>query len=167
MANFKNNGPGGCCCGGGSGGGSVSIAGCNCTSIPETLTMTSADPTCNFDMFQNCTLQYGLTPSAFLPTGVGTYSFLSTTGFPDPVASGAIFYYYLSCQYNLFTLSRVYVTSPYGSPYRDGVLYTWSTGENTCSPFMLTKGMAFPGSDLTCCVRIFDPSISSPSACSH
>ena len=134
----------------------VNIPGCTCTAMPEYLNMTSADPTCNFDMYQNCTIAYGPTPSGFLPTSIGDYSYLSTVGFPDPVADGAIFYYYFNCQYNLFTLSRIYLESPYGSPYRDGVLYSWTIGitGNTCAPFRLDNGSAFPGSDASCFVTI-------------
>ena len=118
--------------------------------------MTSADPSCNYNMFQSCTIQYGPTPPDFLPTGIGDFAFLSTQGFPDPIADGAIFYYYLTCQSNLFSLSRIYQDSPYGSPYRDGVLYSWTIGGagNTCAPFHLDNGQAFPGSDASCFVTI-------------
>jgi hypothetical protein len=140
----------------GGGGGGVTIPSCFCTSIPATLSMTSADPSCNYNMFQSCTIQYGPTPSGFLSTGIGDNSFLSTEGFPDPIADGALFYYYLTCQYNTFTLSRIYLVSPYGSPYRDGVLYTWIIGGsgNTCAPFHLDNGQAFAGSDASCSVTI-------------
>lgn len=129
---------------------------CFCFDTPTSLRMTSDDPGCNFKMFQSCTIQWGATPSALLPTQIGVNSFLSTEGFPDPVAGGAIFFYYLTCQFNVFSLSRVYPTSPYGSPYLDGVLYTWLIGGlgNTCDPFRLDNGTAFPGSDLSCKVRI-------------
>ncbi len=156
MAGFKKNGPGCCGCDGGGGGGTASIPSCFCTAIPVTLTMTSADETCNYHMFQSCTIQYGPTPSMFSSLNIGDNTFLSTEGFADPVAGDAVFYYFLTCQYNQFSLTRIYPSSPYGSPYRDGVLYTWLIGGsgNTCSPFNLSNGLAFPGSDLSCSVSI-------------
>lgn len=132
------------------------IPNCFCTAIPGTLTMTSADPNCNFKMFQSCTIQWGPTPDAFAPLAIGENTFLSTEGFPDPITNGAIFYYFLVCQYNQFSLTRIYPESPYGSPYRDGVLYSWLVGAygNTCDPFHLDNGRAFPGSDPSCIVTI-------------
>jgi hypothetical protein len=143
--------------GGGTGGGIVgTIPFCFCSPIPGTLTMTSSDPGCNYQMFQSCTIQYGPTPTAFEPLNLGANTFLSTQGFPDPVAGGALFYYYLTCQYNQFVLTRVYPVSPYGSPFRDGLLYSWLLGGygNTCDPFHLDNGSAFLGSDLSCFVTI-------------
>jgi hypothetical protein len=137
-------------------GGFGTIPLCFCTAIPATLKMTSADPSCNYRMFQSCMIQYGPTPAQFAPLHLGANSFLSTESFPDPIVGGAAFYYYLTCQYNQFSLTRIYPTSPYGSPYRDGNLYTWLVGGygNTCSPFHLDNGMAFSGSDLSCSVTI-------------
>ncbi|WP_435010384.1 hypothetical protein P12x_001647 [Tundrisphaera lichenicola] len=132
------------------------IPNCSCNTIPATLSMISPDPNCNYRMFQSCTLQYGPTPPVFAPLNLGVNSFLSTQDFPDPVAGNARFYYYLTCQYNQISLTRVYQNSPFGSPYRDGVLYTWLVGNvgNSCSPFKLSKGQAFPGSDLGCSVTL-------------
>jgi hypothetical protein len=129
---------------------------CFCTEIPVTLTMTSSDPTCNYRMFQSCMLQYGPTPAQFSSLNLGANVFLSTESFPDPIAGGAEFFYYLICHFNQISLTRIYPTSPYGSPYRDGILYTWLLGGygNTCSPLHLDNGMAFPGSDLSCSVTI-------------
>lgn len=145
----------GCCGGSGSGGGETGrIPDCFCSPTPATLTMTSTDPECNFRMFQDCTITWQANPG-----NLGTlpdHCYLSTEGFPDPVSGGSIFYYYLTCQYNLWTLTRIWPESPYGSPFRDAVLYTWVMGGfgNTCSPFRLDYGSAFPGSDLTCEVKI-------------
>jgi hypothetical protein len=137
-------------------GGYGTIPNCFCTAIPAALTMTSSDPTCNYRMFQSCMIQYGPTPAQFAPLNLGPNIFLSTESFADPVAGGAEFFYYLACQYNQFSLTRLYPASPFGSPYRDGILYTWLVGGygNTCSPFHLDNGMAFPGSDLSCSVTI-------------
>ncbi len=139
-------------------GGGGSLSNCDCTEIPATLRMTSADPACNYRMFQTCTLQYGPTPALFAALNLPPSTFLSTESFPDPISAGARFYYYLTCRLNQFYLTRVFPVSPLGSPYRDGILYTWLVGGygNTCSPFRLDNGLAFPGSDLSCSVTI-DP----------
>jgi hypothetical protein len=129
---------------------------CFCENVPVTLTMTSGSSTCNFGMFQSCTLQYGAVPSVYTPLFLGSKAFISPESFPDSVAGGALFQYYLSCQFNVFSLTRLYPTSPYGSPYIDGVLYTWFVGSNgnTCSPFHLDNGTSYEGSDGTCTVTI-------------
>lgn len=129
---------------------------CFCDPIAATLTMTSADQSCNYRMFQSCTLLFGPTPAGFAPLNLGAHTFLSTQGFPDPLANGAMFNYYLTCQYNQFNLTRIYLESPFGSPFRDGVLYSWLLGGygNTCDPFHLDNGTSFPGSDLSCNVKI-------------
>ena len=144
--------------GGGGGGIIVTIPMCFCHAIPATLKMTSNDPTCNYRMFQSCTIQYGPTPSGYANLNLPANTFLSVQSFPDPLSGGAIFRYYLTCLYNMFSLSRVYLTSPFGSPFRDGVLYSWILGGygNNCSPFQLDNGSAYPGSDASCGVKI-DP----------
>jgi hypothetical protein len=141
--------------GGGSGGVGV-IPNCFCTTVPATLTMTSADEMCNYQMFRSCTIQYGPTPACYAALNLPANTFLSVQTFPDPLSNGAIFQYFLTCLYNQFSLTRIYCTSPYGSPYRDGVLYSWVLGGygNTCSPFRLDSGSAYPGSDATCGVTI-------------
>jgi hypothetical protein len=144
----------------GSGGGAVGhIPNCFCDPIPATLTMTSADPTCNYRMFQSCTIQYGPTPAEYAALNLPPNTFLSVQSFADPLSGGASFRYYLTCQYTQFNLSRVYVTSPFGSPYRDGVLYSWVLNgtSNICSPFRLDAGSAYPGSDASCGVTIDGP----------
>jgi hypothetical protein len=124
--------------------------------------MYSASETCNFDMFQSCTLQYQATPSGF--PGLPAMGFYSNESFPDPVSGGALFIYYLTCSNNELTLTRLYPTSPYGVGYQDGILYTWEIGGdfNTCSPFSLSNGSGFPGSDVSCCVSIYDPAVAFP-----
>jgi len=143
---------------GGTGGPSnlITLPSCFCP-VPRTLRMTSADPNCNYRMFQSCTLQYGLPPAIFASLNITGPTFLSTTLFLDPI-SNASFYYHLYCLHNQFLLTRLYPTSPYGSPFRDGTLYTWLVGGygNVCNPFSLHSGAPFPGSDASCSVTI-DP----------
>ena len=132
----------------------ISLASCFC-SVPATLQMTSGDPNCNYKMFQSCTLQYGPPPPAMVVFGFKVNVFTSTANFIDPI-SGSSFFYYFSCQYNQFFLTRIFPTSPLGSPFRDAILYSWIVGgyANTCAPFSLIDGAAFPGSDSTCSVSI-------------
>jgi hypothetical protein len=139
-----------------SGGGSVGVMDCFCTMIPTSLTMTSLNPSCNYGMFQSCEIIYGPTPAGYADLSIGEYSFLSTAFFPDVVANGAMFQYILTCYYNQFNLSRVYLESPFGSPYHDGVLWSWVIGAygSSCVPFGLFGGTPYPGSDLTCGVTI-------------
>ena len=155
--NFANLFGTGCACGSSGGGGGIigRIPNCFCTPTPGLLTMTSADEACNYRMFQSCTISYGPHPG-FEALNFGPNYYLSDQGFPDPVANGAIFYYALGCQYNQFSLTRAYLESPYGSPFRDGVLYSWIVGGsgNTCDPFHLDNGTAFPGSEPSCNVKI-------------
>jgi hypothetical protein len=137
-------------------GGGPTVTLCFCENVPTTLTMTSLNPLCNYGMFQSCTLQFGPIPSVFEPLDLGTEAFISLQSFPDPIAGGALFQYYLSCLYNVFSLTRIYPSSPYGSPYIDGVLYTWYVGSygNTCSPFYLGNGTAYLGTGGICSVTI-------------
>jgi hypothetical protein len=141
-----------------SGGGSTgtTIIGCECPKVPTSLTMISTDPSCNFGMFQSCSIQYGPTPAGYADLQIGVNSYLSVESFPDLIGNGAMFQYLLTCYYNQFNLSRVYLESPYGSPYRDGLLYTWLVGGygNTCVPFALDDGVPYPGSDASCFVTI-------------
>jgi hypothetical protein len=144
---------------GGTGSGSVgTLPLCFCTEIPATLTMTSLSESCNYGMFQSCTIQYGPVPSVYSTLGLGTNAFISLQSFPDVLQDGALFQYLLTCSYNQFSLTRLYAASIFndGGPWRDAVLYTWFTGSygNTCSPFHLDYGSAFPGSDTSCFVTI-------------
>src|SRR4051812_34061924 len=83
-------------------GGTGTIPSCLCTKIPDTLQITSANPAVNYRMFQSCTLHYGPPPGWAAPLHLGPNVFLSTESFPDPILGGAAFYYYLTCQGNLF-----------------------------------------------------------------
>ncbi len=132
----------------------IAVQGCFCQ-VPTTLRMTSADPTCNYGMFQSCSIQYGPPDPAYAPLGIVKPAFLSTMQFIDPLAD-ASFSYLLTCRFNRFSLTRLYPKSPYGSPYRDGILYTWLVGGagNTCTPFRLDNGTPYPGGDATCSVTI-------------
>ena len=136
------------------GGGGVLLPSCFCA-VPPVLQMTSADPACNYGMFQSCSIQYGPPPAAMAELGFQSNVFTSSESFYDRISQSSFFYYF-SCQYNQFFLTRIYPTSPFGSPYRDGILYNWIVGGygNTCNPFQLLMGMAYPGSDSTCSVSI-------------
>jgi len=148
-----------CCCGDGGAPGPppIVIPACFCA-IPATLTMTSVNPSCNYGMFQSCTIAYQATPGWASGLGLGPMIFLSDERFLDS-NSQSYFHYYMWCQYNQFSLTRLYPTSPYGSPYRDALLYSWLLGGygNTCNPFRLDGGKPYPGSDQSCQVHI-DPS---------
>jgi len=116
----------------------IGIPTCFCTNLPLSLSMTSADANCNYGMFQSCTIAYQARPSWADPLNLAANIYLSTQSFPDPICGGCQFYYYLICHSNQFSLTRLYPTSPYGSPYRDALLYLWNiggtgVGANTCS----------------------------------
>ena len=142
------------------GGGGVRIPSCYCTAIPVDLTMTSSDTTSDGDMFQNCTLHYGPTPSEYAALSLGANCYLSNESFADP--DGEIFRYTFGCSSATFNLSRVYAHSVYGSggAFQDLVRYSWSLGYpgNTCSPFLLSKGRIYSGGAPTTVVTISTPS---------
>jgi len=145
----------------GGGGGAVGpppivLQSCFCP-VPAALKMTSANPGCNYGMFNSCTITYQATPDWAAGLGLGPMIFLSDEKFLDS-NSQSYFYYYMWCQYNQFSLTRLYPTSPYGSPYRDALLYSWLLGSygNVCDPFRLDGGKPYPGSDQSCLVMI-DP----------
>ena len=146
-----------CCCTGGG----VSIPGCPCMPMPTTLNMVSSKPASNNGIFQSATLQYITVPAPYLPVVLTPQAIMSTDGagnvatFNDPVL-GANFAYLLPCYFGAYVLTRVYLTTPVGSPFRDGIRYTWFVGlpGNTCSPFSLTVGTIFAGGDATCVVTI-------------
>ena len=132
----------------GTGGGTITVPGCPCTSSPVTIHMTVTNPTLNNHIFNSCTLQYGPTPSSLLPVVLLANSYLSTATFFDPIL-GVSFYYFLTCTINSYVLTRVYPSSPFGSPFRDSVRYKWVPGfpGNTCTPFSMTSGQIFLGGD--------------------
>ena len=133
----------------------VTVPGCPCSRSPVTITMHSSEPSSNNQMFQSATLIYGSTPSNLLPVVLQTSSYLSTTSFPDPIL-GVPFYYFLTCYVGAYVLTRVYVTSPFGSPYRDSIRYSWVPGfsGNTCTPFLMSSGQIYRGGDSTCIVTL-------------
>ncbi len=132
----------------------ITIPSCYCP-VPPKLAMTSSDPSCNYGMFQPCTISYQATPSWAADLGLGPMIFLSDRAFDDPI-EGYPFYYFLYCQSNQFNLTRLYPMSSYGSAYRDALLYSWLLGgyANSCNPFSLDGGNPFPGSDASCAVQI-------------
>ena len=140
--------------GGKAAGGGIVLGNCFCQ-VLATLSMVSANESCNYGMFQSCTIQYGPPPPSLQILGFSTNEFTSTSSFIDPITQLS-FYYHLTCQYNQFFLSRIFPTFPLGSPYLDGYLYNWIIGGygNTCTPFALNVGQPFPGSDTTCSVSI-------------
>ena len=152
---FKPNNPDCQCCGGGTSTGSgVLLPSCFCK-VPVTLTMTSANEACNYGMFQSCTLTYGTPPADLVACGVTGSIFASTSTFYD-VITYRNFYYYFTCYYNQFFLTRIYPATYGSSCLFDGILYNWIVGDqaNTCDPFVLDYGMPYPGSDASCQVTI-------------
>lgn len=132
------------------------IPGCPCSSSPINLTLTSSKPSSNNGIFQNASIHYGPTPSSVLAVVFTSNSYLSTTLFFDTILA-SYFYYFLTCSINKYLLTRVYPSSPFGSPFRDSVRYSWTPGfpGNTCSPFSMTNGQIFSGGDASCIVTVF------------
>ncbi len=131
----------------------IAIPSCSCP-VPAKLKMASVPPGGNHGMFQSGTITYQDTPSWAADLGLPPKIFLSDQPFPDPL-DGAAFYYYFYCRNDQFLLTRLYPVSPYGSPYRDALLYSWLLGGsgNSCDPFHLDGGKPYPGSD-PCSVQI-------------
>jgi hypothetical protein len=150
-----------CGCGGGSpiDGDHDPMPDCFCTSYPSTLTMKSCDHVADFGLYQDATIQYQPTPPGLAALSLGSHLWLSNETFTDVIA-GADFRYLLTCHSNQSSLSLVYETSPYGSPFRSGLLYSWTFGGigDNCSPFYLTGGVAPPASAATTCVAIYGSS---------
>lgn len=151
---FKKNNPGCCPCDTGPPPGTVALPGCNCAATPVGLTMDSVVPTCDGGLFHDCTIQYGPTPSGYAALSLGSSSFLSVESFQDDF--GDTFRYYFTCNTTNFTITRVYLTSFFGSPFKDIVRYTWTLGAvgNTCVPFLLSNGFIYSGGDINCNVDI-------------
>jgi hypothetical protein len=125
----------------------VNIPGCLCQNVPATLYMRPNDVTLNGGMFQNCTLQWGPTDPYFANLALGPNTFMSRESFIDSI--NQTFWYYFNCTSSNFTLTRLYKSSLFGSPYRDSVRFTWPIGSagNTCVPFLLTTGTVYQGGD--------------------
>jgi hypothetical protein len=110
------------------------IPDCFCSPTPGIMYMSSADTECNFRMFQYGTISYRDIPpdviDVFPPLNVvamGGKGYFGDQFFIDPV-SGDGFIYFLTCHDNLWSLTRIFPTSPFGSPWKDAVLYTWVMG---------------------------------------
>ena len=132
----------------------VTPSGCPCAS-PTTLYLWSQAPNDNLGMFLPTTLVYGPVPSGLAGLGMGANAYLSPGSFTD-TATGDFFQYHLYCFGSSYLLTRVYITSLYGSPFRDLARFSWLPGlsGNTCSPFALTNGQVYAGGDLTTVVEI-------------
>lgn len=133
----------------------VFLPGCPCTQLPQTLHMSVSRPETNNHIFQACTLQYGPTPAGLAPLALGPFSFLSAATFSDDFSSEQ-FWYYFTCFQGYYMLSRLYLSSVFGSPYRDTTRYTWAIGYpgNTCIPLLLSNGVIFTGGDASCIVTL-------------
>jgi hypothetical protein len=133
----------------------VYLPGCPCTALPQTLHLSVNKPYLDDQIFHNCTLQYGPTPPALRSLSLGDYSFLSTQTFNDAVTSDQ-YWFYFTCYQGYYMITRVYINSVFGSPFRDVVRYKWVVGfpGNTCSPLLLSHGQPYPGGDPTCVVTI-------------
>lgn len=128
----------------GTGDGRGQLLGCVCPSPPATLYLKVISGGCS--LFDDCTLEWGPTPSGLAPLSLGTNSYLSTATFTDD-QTGDSYYWFLSCFSSIVRISRVFETSIFGSPFLDSVAYFWTFGfsGNTCNPFSLTNGTDFAG----------------------
>jgi hypothetical protein len=133
----------------------ISIPGCLCTATPGILHVTSTNTTSDGGMFQNCDLVYVQTPPEYSQLPLGNYIFLSDRLFTD-THTGDAFRYYFTCNISLFTLTRLFVMSVFGSVFMESPRYTWLmfAPGNTCTPFLLSNGQIFSGGDPTCVVTI-------------
>jgi hypothetical protein len=133
----------------------IPIPGCLCTATPIFLHMTSSNTTANGGMFQNCALSYISTPNEYSLLFLSDHSFLSSESFTD-LYTGDSFRYYLTCASGIYELTRVFVTSIFGSPFKEPARYTWLmfAPGNTCTPFLISNGQVFSGGDPSCVVTI-------------
>lgn len=131
---------------GGGGGGTGSLPGCACATPPATIYQHVTNPITG--TFEDCTYQYGATPSGLSSLHLGANAYLSTALFTEP-SSGDQFYYYLGCFSTIIRISRVFPSSIWasGSPFLDSVLYFWAVGVtgNTCTPFNMSNGTIYFG----------------------
>jgi hypothetical protein len=135
--------------------GGIVIPGCACPSSPATLHVAVSRPDATSLTLQPCTLFWGPTPAGLLPLAVGANSYLSSTSFTD-TSTGDQFWYHFNCYVGYYALTRVYVTSQYGSPYRDLIRYRWpiGAGGNSCKPFLMASGQLYLGGDPACVVTV-------------
>jgi len=133
----------------------ITLGGCSCANIPAALKVHVSEPDSNNRIFQNCTLVYGPTPDGLGPLAAYPNSYLSSAQFTDSY-SGDKFWYYFACVQGDYVLTRVYLKSVYGSPFRDTVRYKWLIGYkgNVCSPFLLPDGVIYTGGDASCVVTV-------------
>jgi hypothetical protein len=131
----------------------ISLFGCACTTVPSPLTVTKAGP-CDA-IFNDFTLVYAPTPSAFSGLNLGTSCFLSTTTYTD-VQTGLSFVYHFRCDRIFFRLSRIFLVTGTSDAFEDSFVYSWSIGQpgNSCSPFALTNGTIFQGGNSTCVITV-------------
>lgn len=133
----------------------IALPGCFCTQTPRTLALVSNNHEFGGGMFQDATLAYTTTPAWAVPLGLGDSCFLSTASFVDQ-DTGDSFYYYFACGGAVYTLSRAYPTSSFGSPYLDSARYLWLVGSpgNSCIPFRLLYGQIYSGGDPSVVVTV-------------
>jgi hypothetical protein len=133
----------------------VPILGCLCTATPVLLHMTSSNTIADGGMFQNCDIAFIPTPDDYSLLFLGDSSFLSSESFVD-LYTGDTFQYYLTCSSAIYEITRVFVTSIFGSPFKEPARFTWLmfAPGNTCTPFLISNGRVFPGGDPTCVVTI-------------
>jgi hypothetical protein len=118
--------------------------------------MTVSNPSSNYGIFQNCTLQYNSqVPSPLASLALGTSAYLSTQSFTDKLSTNP-FWYYFFCYQGYYALSRVYANTSLGPGYVDSIRYRWVAGlsGNTCAPFLLGNGSIFSGGDSSCVVTL-------------
>ena len=133
----------------------VSIPGCACTSSPPSIHLTRDRPDSLSNLILPCTLQWTDIPASLLPLGLPPKGYLSTQQLQDQL-TGDMYWNYLYCVINNYTLTRLYETSVYGSPYRDVQRFRWPIGQgtNTCQPFFMNQGFIYSGGDPACVVTI-------------
>lgn len=121
--------------GGGGGGGTHTFSGCACTTVPDMLTLTSCLSPGAFGLWPSATLQFFSSLSGPTSGGFTVPGYVSTASFTDTLLN-LQFFWFLTCDFSGFVLSRYYPVGPGGSPaFADGNDVIWNT--LTCSPFSL------------------------------
>jgi hypothetical protein len=126
----------------------IILLGCPCQ-VPFTLNMSVANPAMNFHIFQSATIQWMTVPAGLAALQLGPMAFLSTASFTDDLSNDA-FQYQLFCSGGFFSVTRVFVSSQFGSPFREAYRYRWLPGlfGGTCTPFLFPQGQVFQGGNL-------------------
>jgi hypothetical protein len=98
---------------------------------------------------------YGPVPAGYAALSLGPNAWLSTASFTN-TATGDVFQYYLSCAGATIALTCIYLTSIFGSPFKDPARYTWliNGSTNACLPFLMTAGVIYSGGSGTCDIAI-------------